>query len=122
MRPSTYKLAWAVIIVCAVPVALFFVSFARDLLLSEPGPKDLPAVERQAQFVYDELLAFRRKHGRYPKTLAEIGVDADSMHWGGWDYDRYWFSDGFKLSLGNYERYSFVLWRDHDDPKWSWDR
>ena len=72
-----------------------FACVAINVLLVEPGPIDGPAVMRQAQQVYDSIQSFRGKHGRYPKSLSEIGVDQDSIGWGGWQYDRYWLSDGF---------------------------
>lgn len=77
----------------------------------------LESIPTMGQPVVDELLRYRKAHGRFPESLDMLEVSLAPTFYGNWRYRMLNDGSSCSLSLGDYGRYQFeVSW----SPEHGW--
>ena len=91
-----------VLVVAAVCGAVVIVVFPRMPPCKWTEPASKPQFEAEVQPMIDTIEQYRSAHGRYPSSLIEAGLSAESQY-GPWRYDISQDGSGFGLGIGDYD-------------------
>lgn len=104
----------ALLLACQVVLLAGFIAWVSR------GP-DRSELEAGGDRILEALEAHRNHHGRYPDSLAEAGCVPQWNAFGGWQYKSPNAGVSYRLSVGEYDKDLFLLYRYADDTVWYWD-
>lgn len=108
---------WRALAILGAQAALMF---AAGLYFSRgPSREEL---EPEGDALVAALERHRAETGLYPNTLAAAGIAPGWNDFGGWQYEAIQGGAKYNLSVGDYQKDGFVLYRWSERDEWHWDR